>query len=70
MKHTKDYWRRQNHKPPLPSHPDPPPTIQCSWYPHEGQCPYLRQAFICYRSNGECNFTDVQKIENRGDDYV
>ena len=48
MKHTKDYWRRQNHKPPLPSHPDPPPTIQCSWYPHEGQCPYLRQAFICY----------------------
>ena len=70
MKHTKDYWRRQNHKPPSPSHPDPPPTIQCSWYPHEGQCPYLRQAFICYRSNGECNFTDVQKIENRGDKHV
>ena len=45
MKHTKDYWRRQNYKPPLPSHPDPPPTIQCSWYPHEGQCPYMRLGF-------------------------
>ena len=30
--------------PPLRSHPDPPPTIQCSWYPHEGQCPYMRLA--------------------------
>ena len=32
MKHKQEeYWR---------PHPDPPPTIQCSWYPHEGQCPY------------------------------
>jgi len=70
MKHSQEeYWRPRFHAPPLRPHPDPPPTIQCSWYPHEGQCPYLRQAFICYRSNGECTFTDVQKIENRGDDY-
>ena len=44
------------HAPPLRSHPDPPPTIQCSWYPYEGQCPYMRLALICWRSNGECTF--------------
>ena len=41
MKHKQEeYWRPHFHAPPLRSHPDPPPTIQCSWYPHEGQCPY------------------------------
>ena len=41
MKHSQEeYWRPRFHAPPLRSHPDPPPTIQCSWYPHEGQCPY------------------------------
>ena len=41
MKHKQEeYWRPRFHAPPLRSHPDPPPTIQCSWYPHEGQCPY------------------------------
>ena len=58
------------HAPPLRSHPDPPPTIQCSWYPYEGQCPYMRLALICWRGNGECTFTDMQKIENRGEKLV
>ena len=41
MKHSQEeYWKPRFHAPPLRSHPDPPPTIQCSWYPHEGQCPY------------------------------
>ena len=66
MKHKQEeYWRPHFHAPPLRSHPDPPPTIQCSWYPHEGQCPYMRLALICWRSNGECTFTDMQKIEKR-----
>ena len=68
MKHSQEeYWRPRFHAPPLQSHPDPPPTIQCSWYPYEGQCPYMRLALICWRSNGECTFTDMQKIENRGE---
>ena len=67
MKHSQEeYWRPRFHAPPLRSHPDPPPTIQCSWSPHEGQCPYMRLALICWRSNGECTFTDMQKIEKRG----
>ena len=71
MKHKQEeYWRPRFHAPPLRSHPDPPPTIQCSWYPHEGQCPYMRLALICWRSNGECTFTDMQKIENRGETRV
>ena len=71
MKHSqKEYWKPRFHAPPLRSHPNPPSAIQCSWYPHEGQCPYLRQAFICYRRYGECDFTDMQKIENPGDDPV
>ena len=71
MKHSQEeYWRPRSHAPPLRSHPDPPPTIQCSWYPHEGQCPYMRLALICWRSNGECTFTDMQKIENRGEKRV
>ena len=71
MKHRQEeYWRPRFHAPPLQSHPDPPPTIQCSWYPHEGQCPYMRLAFICWRSNGECTFTDMQKIEKRGEKRV
>ena len=71
MKHSQEeYWRPRFHAPPLRSHPDPPPTIQCSWYPHEGQCPYMRLALICWRSNGECTFTDMQKIENRGEKRV
>ena len=42
MKHSQEeYWRPRFHAPPLRSHPDPPPTIQCSWYPYEGQCPYM-----------------------------
>ena len=58
MKHSQEeYWRPRFHAPPLRSHPDPPPTIQCSWYPYEGQCPYMRLALICWRSNGECTFT-------------
>ena len=62
MKHSQEeYWRPRFHAPPLRSHPDPPPTIQCSWYPYEGQCPYMRLALICWRSNGECTFTDMQK---------
>ena len=45
MKHSQEeYWRPRFHAPPLRSHPDPPPTIQCSWYPYEGQCPYMRLA--------------------------
>ena len=68
MKHSQEeYWRPRFHAPPLRPHPDPPPTIQCSWYPHEGQCPYMRLALICWRSNGECTFTDMQKIEKRGE---
>ena len=64
MKHKQEeYWRPRFHAPPLRPHPDPPPTIQCSWYPHEGQCPYMRLALVCWRSNGECTFTDMQKIE-------
>ena len=71
MKHSQEeYWRPRFHAPPLRSHPDPPPTIQCSWYPHEGQCPYMRLALICWRSNGECTFTDMQKIEKRGEKRV
>ena len=27
----------------------------------------MRLALICWRSNGECTFTDMQKIENRGE---
>ena len=66
MKHSQEeYWRPRFHAPPLRSHPDPPPTIQCSWYPYEGQCPYMRLALICWRSNGECTFTDMQKIEKQ-----
>ena len=43
MKHRQEeYWQPRFHAPPLQSHPDPPPTIQCSWYPHEGQCPYMQ----------------------------
>ena len=62
MKHKQEeYWR---------PHPDPPPTIQCSWYPYEGQCPYMRLALICWRGNGECTFTDMQKIEKRGEKRV
>ena len=68
MKHSQEeYWRPRFHAPPLRSHPDPPPTIQCSWYPYEGQCPYMRLALVCWRSNGECTFTDMQKIEKRGE---
>ena len=68
MKHKQEeYWRPRFHAPPLRSHPDPPPTIQCSWYPYEGQCPYMRLALVCWRSNGECTFTDMQKIEKRGE---
>ena len=60
MKHRQEeYWKPRFHAPPLRSHPDPPPTIQCSWYPYEGQCPYLRLALVCWRSNGECTFTDT-----------
>ena len=60
MKHKQEeYWRPRFHAPPLRPHPDPPPTIQCSWYPHEGQCPYMRLALVCWRSNGECTFTDM-----------
>ena len=60
MKHSQEeYWRPRFHAPPLRPHPDPPPTIQCSWYPYEGQCPYMRLALICWRSNGECTFTDT-----------
>ena len=71
MKHSQEeYWKPRFHAPPLRSHPDPPPTIQCSWYPHEGQCPYMRLALICWRSNGECTFTDMQKIEKRGEKLV
>ena len=71
MKHSQEeYWRPRFHAPPLRSHPDPPPTIQCSWYPHEGQCPYMRLALVCWRSNGECTFTDMQKIEKRGEKRV
>ena len=71
MKHKQEeYWRPHFHAPPLRSHPDPPPTIQCSWYPHEGQCPYMRLALVCWRSNGECTFTDMQKIEKRGEKRV
>ena len=71
MKHRQEeYWRPRFHAPPLRSHPDPPPTIQCSWYPHEGQCPYMRLALVCWRSNGECTFTDMQKIEKRGEKRV
>ena len=71
MKHSQEeYWRPRFHAPPLRSHPDPPPTIQCSWYPYEGQCPYMRLALICWRSNGECTFTDMQKIEKRGEKRV
>ena len=71
MKHRQeDYWQPRYHMPPLQAHPDPPPIIQCSWYPLEGQCPYMRLALICWRSNGECTFTDMQKIEKRGDDHV
>ena len=33
----------------------------------QGQCPYMRLALICWRNNGECTFTDMQKIENRGE---
>ena len=45
MKHSQEeYWRPHFHAPPLRPHPDPPPTIQCSWYPHEGQCPYIIRA--------------------------
>ena len=67
MKHRQeDYWRPRYHMPPLQAHPDPPPMIQCSWYPLEGQCPYMRLALIFWRSNGECTFTDMQKIEKRG----
>ena len=63
MKHSQEeYWRPRFHAPPLRSHPDPPPTIQCSWYPHEGQCPYMRLALICWRSNGECIFTDKTEL--------
>ena len=63
MKHKQEeYWRPRFHAPPLRSHPDPPPTIQCSWYPHEGQCPYMRLALICWRSNGECTFTDIPSM--------
>ena len=51
MKHSQEeYWKPRFHAPPLRSHPDPPPTIQCSWYPHEGQCLYMRLALICWRS--------------------
>ena len=33
MKHSQEeHWRPRFHAPPLRSHPDPPPTIQCSWY--------------------------------------
>ena len=61
MKHRQeDYWRPRYHMPPLQAHPDPPPIIQCSWYPLEGQCPYMRLALICWRSNGECTFTDMR----------
>ena len=71
MKHSQEeYWRPRFHAPPLRSHPDPPPTIQCSWYPYEGQCPYMRLALVCWRSNGECTFTDMQKIEKRGEKHV
>ena len=71
MKHKQEeYWRPRFHAPPRRSHPDPPPTIQCSWYPYEGQCPYMRLAFICWRGNGECTFTDMQKIEKRGEKRV
>ena len=67
MKHSQEeYWRPRFHAPPLRSHPDPPPTIQCSWYPYEGQYPYMQLALVCWRSNGECTFTDMQKIEKRG----
>ena len=27
-------------------------------------------AFICWRGNGECTFTDMQKIEKRGEKRV
>ncbi len=41
MKHSQEeYWRPRFHAPPLRPHPDPPPTIQCSWYPHEGVSVY------------------------------
>ena len=47
MKHSQEeYWRPRFHAPPLRSHPDPPPTIQCSWYPHEGQCPYYAEEIV------------------------
>ena len=71
MKHSQEeYCRPRFHAPPRRSHPDPPPTIQCSWYPYEGQCPYMRLALICWRGNGECTFTDMQKIEKRGEKRV
>ena len=48
MKHSQEeYWRPRFHAPPLRSHPDPPPTIQCSWYPYEGQCPYMQRQQVC-----------------------
>ena len=41
------------------------------WRPRfHAQCPYMRLALICWRSNGECTFTDMQKIENRGEKRV
>ena len=50
MKHSQEeYWKPRFHAPPLRSHPDPPPTIQCSWYPYEGQCPYMRLALVCWQ---------------------
>ena len=71
MKHRQEeYWKPRFHAPPLQSHPDPPPTIQCSWYPHEGQCPYMRLAFICWRGNGECTFTDKVEIRRNKDNAL
>ena len=32
--------------------------------------PYMRLALVCWRSNGECTFTDMQKIEKRGEKRV